>query len=203
MFTGIIASIGTIDSAEIPSAGQGDLRLKIICDFKAETLQAGESIACNGACLTVITKGLLASGKTYFTVTLSQETISRTSPGRWEKGCKLNLERAMKLGDTLDGHMVTGHVDGIATIKAITPVGDSHIIEIVVPENLSRFCAEKGSVTLDGISLTVNQVKNHTIWVNVIPHTWTVTTLGECKVDDRLNIEIDLIARYVARLLQK
>jgi riboflavin synthase len=199
MFTGIITSIGTIDSTEM----QGDLRLKIICDFKPESLQTGESIACSGACLTVVTKGLLSSGKTYFTATLSAETISRTTPGRWEKGGKLNLERALKLGDTLDGHMVTGHVDGIATIKAITPVGDSHIVEIEVPENLSRFCAEKGSITLDGVSLTVNQVKDNTVWVNVIPHTWNVTTLGECKISDRLNIEIDLIARYVARLLQK
>ena len=199
MFTGIISSIGTIESAEM----QGDLRLKIICDLKPESLQTGESVACNGACLTVVTKGLLATGKTYFTATLSQETISRTSPGRWEKGCKLNLERPLKLGDTLDGHMVTGHIDGIATIRAITPVGDSHIVEIEVPENLSHLVAEKGSITLDGISLTINQVKDNRIWVNVIPHTWSATTLGESNVGDRINIEVDLIARYVARLLQK
>jgi riboflavin synthase len=199
MFTGIISSIGVIDSAEM----QGDLRLKIICDFKPESLQAGESIACNGACLTVVTKGLLASGKTYFTASLSQETIERTSPGRWDKGCKLNLERALKLGDTLDGHMVTGHVDGIATIRAITPVGESHIVDIEVPENLSHLIAEKGSITLDGVSLTVNQIQDNHVLVNVIPHTWQITALGEVKVGDRLNVEIDLIARYVARLLQK
>ena len=198
MFTGIITSIGLIDSSEM----QGDLRIKIICDYKPESLQAGESVSCNGACLTIINKGLLASGKAYFTATLSQETISRTTPGQWDKGSKLNLERALKLGDTLDGHMVTGHVDSIATIRSITPVGDSTIMEIEIPENLSRFIAEKGSITLDGISLTVNQVKDNLLWVNVIPHTWSVTTLGERKAGDRLNIEIDLIARYVARLLQ-
>lgn len=199
MFTGIISTIGTIDSVE----SLGDLRLRIICDFKPDSLQPGESIACSGACLTVITKGFQASGKTYFTTTVSQETISRTTPGRWEKGNRLNLERALKLGDTLDGHMVSGHVDGIATIRAITPVGDSHIMEIEVPENLARFMAEKGSVTLDGVSLTINQAQDNRVWVNVIPHTWQVTTLGEVKVGDRLNIEIDLIARYVARLLEK
>ena len=199
MFTGIITSIGIIDTTE----QQGDLRVKIICDFKPESLVAGESVACNGACLTVITKGFLASGKTYFTATLSQETISRTVPGQWDKGSKLNLERSLKLGDTLDGHMVTGHIDGIATIRSITPVGDSTIMVVEIPENLSRFVAEKGSITLDGISLTVNQVQDNQVWVNVIPHTWNATTLAERKPGDRLNIEIDLIARYVARLMQK
>jgi len=199
MFTGIISSIGTIESAEM----QGDLRIKIASDFKPESLQTGESIACNGACLTIIHKGLLASGKSYFTATLSQETISRTVPGQWEKGAKINLERALKLGDTLDGHMVTGHIDGIANIRAVTQVGDSQVMEIEVPENLSRFIADKGSITLDGISLTVNRVQDNSVWLNIIPHTWNTTTLAERKAGDRLNIEIDLIARYVARLLEK
>ena len=124
-------------------------------------------------------------------------------PGRWEKGNRVNLEQSLKLGDTLDGHMVTGHVDGLGTIRATTPTGDSHIIEIETPENLSRFMAEKGSITLDGVSLTVNQVQGNRIWVNIIPHTWMATTLSELKAGDRLNIEIDMIARYVARLLEK
>ena len=199
MFTGIISSIGTIDSAE----AQGDLRLKIISDYRPDTLSVGASVAVNGACLTVVTKGFLASGKTYFTATVSQETIGRTAPGMWEKGNKVNLEQALKLGDSLNGHMVTGHVDGLGTITAITPAGDSFILEIEVPENLSHFMAEKGSVTVDGISLTVNQVKHNRIWVNIIPHTWTATTLSEHKTGDRVNIEIDMIARYVARLLDK
>jgi riboflavin synthase len=199
MFTGIITSIGTIESAE----QQGDLRLKIACDFKPESLSPGASVAVNGVCLTVITKGLLASGKTYFTASLSQESLSRTVPGQWEKGCKANLEHALKLGDTLDGHMVSGHVDGIAVIRAIHPSGDSYSVEIEAPEALSRFIAEKGSVTLDGIALTVNKVEGNRFWVNIIPHTWNVTTLNERQPGDALNFEIDLIARYVARLLQK
>ena len=199
MFTGIRTSIGTIDSAE----PQGDLRVKINCDYKPETLATGASVAVNGVCLTVVTKGFLASGKTYFTATVSQETLSRTVPGTWDKGAKVNLEQALKVGDALNGHMVTGHVDGLGTIAAITPAGDSFIMEIEVPENLSRFMAEKGSVTLDGVSLTVNQVRGNRVWVNIIPHTWTATTLSEHKATDRINVEIDTIARYVARLLDK
>ncbi len=205
MFTGIIAHIGTIESAEQPDTSkfQGDLRIKIASDMKAEMLQQGESISCNGACLTIINKGFLASGKSYFTASLSDETITRTVPGQWEKGRKVNLERSLKLGDTLDGHMVSGHVDGLGTVKAITQAGDSHVMEIEVPENLARFVAEKGSVTLDGISLTVNQVQGARLWVNIIPYTWKATTLSERQPGDRLNIEIDMIARYVARLLDK
>lgn len=199
MFTGIITSIGVIDSAELA----GDLRVKIICDYKPETLVTGASVAVGGVCLTVVTKGFLASGKTYFTATVSQETLSRTVPGTWDKGARVNLEQALKMGDALNGHMVTGHVDGLGTIAAITPAGDSFIVEVEVPENLSRFMAEKGSVTLDGVSLTINQVKGNRVWVNIIPHTWTATTLGERKASDRVNIEIDMIARYVARLLEK
>lgn len=199
MFTGIISSIGTIESAE----QQGDLRLKIACDFKPESLPTGASVAVNGACLTVITKGLLASGKTYFTATLSQETVTRTVPDRWQKGMRANLEQSLKMGDPLDGHMVTGHIDGLSIIRAITPTGDSHVMEIEAPENLMRFIAEKGAITLDGISLTVNQVRGTRFWVNIIPHTWNITTLKDRQVGDRLNTEIDMIARYVARLLDK
>lgn len=199
MFTGIISSIGIIESAD----HQGDLKLKIACDFKPDTVATGASIAVNGACLTVVTKGLLASGKTYFTATLSQETITRTVPDQWQKGKRVNLEQSLKMGDTLDGHMVTGHIDGLSTIRAITQTGDSRVVELEAPENLTRFIADKGAVTLDGVSLTVNQVKDNRFWVNIIPHTWNVTTLSERKVGDRLNTEIDLIARYVAKLLGK
>lgn len=193
MFTGIISSIGTIVSAE----QRGDLRLTIACDFAQESLHIGESIACNGACLTVVEKG---NGG--FAVDLSAETVARSASGRWRQGGKVNLERSLRLGDTLDGHMVSGHVDGLAVIHAITASGGSYILAIDAPEALSRFIAEKGSVTLDGVSLTVNKVENSRFWVNIIPHTWQVTTLGERKAGDALNLEIDLIARYVDRLVK-
>lgn len=199
MFTGIISSIGTIESAE----QLGDMKLKIACDYKPDSLPPGASIAVNGACLTVITKGLLASGKTYFTTTVSQETVSRTTPDLWQKDRKVNLEQSLKVGSTLDGHLVSGHIDGLSTVRAVTQAGDSHIMELEAPENLLRYIAEKGSVALDGVSLTVNQIKDNRFWVNLIPHTWNTTTLSERKPGDRLNTEIDLIARYVARLLQK
>jgi riboflavin synthase len=193
MFTGIINQIGTIENAE----KQGDLRLSIACNWPAESLAIGESIAVNGACLTVTNK---APGS--FTVSLSAETVSRTAP-RWQPGMRVNLERALKMGDALDGHLVTGHIDGPATITEIIASGGSHILALTAPDALSRFIAEKGSVTLDGVSLTVNQVEGSRFWVNIIPHTWAATTLSERKAGDALNMEVDLIARYVSRLLQK
>lgn len=199
MFTGIISSIGTIESAE----QAGDLRVKIACDFKPETLGVGESVACNGTCLTITSKGRLASGKTYFTADVSGESITRTAPGQWEKGAKFNLERSLKLGDTLDGYLVSGHVDGMATLREITPTGDSHTLVFEAPKELSRFIAEKGTVVLDGIALTINKVEGAKFWVNIIPHTWKATTLSGRKTGDKLNLEIDMIARYVARLMEK
>jgi len=221
MFSGIVTHSGTIESAEM----RGDLRVIIACDF-APDLQLGESVACNGACLTVVNssprrgeagRGALSedisqksphpnpppAGEGTFTVDLSAETVSRTAPGQWQKGRKVNLERSLKLGDRLDGHLVSGHVDGLATIKNITISGDSHSLEIESPQALARFMAEKGSVTLDGVSLTVNKVENSRFWVNIIPHTWQNTTLGERKAGDALNLEIDMLARYVARLLEE
>ncbi len=197
MFTGIINHIGRVESAKM----EGDLTLTIHCDWPEESLFIGESIACNGACLTVIEKGARAEGS-WFATQLSGETLKLTAK-RWNIGDSLNLERAMRLGDTLDGHMVTGHIDGIATIHSITPDGDSHIVTIDAPLELSRFIAQKGSVTLDGVSLTVNSVQNNRFTVNIIPHTWKVTTLGSRKAGDSINIEIDLIARYTARLLNQ
>jgi len=192
MFSGIITHIGTIESAE----KKGDLRLNITCDF-AHELQIGESVACNGVCLTVVECG------SHFAVDVSSETVSRTVPGQWGKDRKVNLERSLKLGDRLDGHMVSGHVDGVAIIRNSNLSGDSRLLEIEAPPELARFIAEKGAVTLNGVSLTVNKVKNSRFWVNIIPHTWQNTTLRERKAGDALNLEIDLIARYVARFLEK
>ncbi len=192
MFTGIISDIGLIEKAETGAS----LRITVRAPFGG--LKAGESIACNGACLTVV-----AHGDGWFSAELSAETVNCTAPGQWEQGKKLNLERALRLGDALDGHMVSGHVDGAARILSIEPAGDSRVLCLEAPAGLSRFIAQKGSVTLDGVSLTVNKVDGARFWVNIIPHTWQNTTLGERKAGDSLNIEIDLIARYAERLLQK
>jgi riboflavin synthase len=192
MFTGIITDIGTISRADM----QGDLRLDITCNYDTGTIRLGDSIACNGACLTVVE--ILPKG---FGVQLSAETVGRTAPGQWDAGKRVNLERALRMGDTLDGHLVTGHVDAVAHIRSITPVGDSHTLEIAAPGELARFIAPKGSVTLDGVSLTINSVDGDGFCVNIIPHTWVHTTLGERRAGGHLNIEIDTIARYVARLL--
>lgn len=191
MFSGIVNAIGTIDSAR----QQGDLRVTIACPWK--DLAIGESVAVNGACLTVVENTL--SG---FAAELSAETLSCTAP-RWQQGQHVNLERSFKLGEALSGHLVTGHVDGTATIAEIKSSGDSHILAIDAPASLSRFIAPKGSVTLDGVSLTVNQVDKHRFWVNIVPHTWRATTLSEHRPGDALNLEIDMIARYLDRLLQK
>lgn len=194
MFTGIISNIGTITNSQ----QLADLRLSISCGFSPESIKLGNSIACNGCCLTVVE--ILKNG---FAVELSKETISRTVPGSWATGQNLNLERPLKLGDTLDGHMVSGHVDGLATIKSIETSGGSHIITLESPSELAPFIAQKGSVTLDGISLTVNNVENSEFTVNIIPHTWQNTTLNERKTGSQLNLEIDIIARHIARLMKK
>lgn len=194
MFTGIIDDIGTITKAEQP----GDLRLEVTCNYTPESIKLGDSIACNGVCLTVV--AILKKG---FAVELSAETVSRTAKDSWQTGKKLNLERSLKMGDTLDGHLVSGHIDGVAIIKNIEKSGDSNILTIESPAELSRFIAQKGSVTLDGISLTVNSVENTEFTVNIIPHTWKNTTLNGRKAGDELNLEIDIIARYVARLMKQ
>jgi riboflavin synthase len=202
MFTGIISDIGTIIKAE----QKGDLRLTIACNFASESIRLGDSIACNGVCLTVVECGMCSvecgnKFASFFAVELSAETTSRSAQGMWQERKNVNLERSLKLGDTLDGHMVSGHVDGTATIISIKPSGDSHILTLSPSGGLSRFIAQKGSVTLDGVSLTVNNIEDTGFSVNIIPHTWKNTTLGERKTGDNLNLEIDIIARYVARLL--
>lgn len=195
MFTGIITDIGTIRSIE----QRGDTRMLIGTAFDLSTVEIGASIACSGVCLTVVDKG-----PDWFAVDASGETLSRTALGNWRPGTPINLERALKVGDELGGHIVTGHVDGVGRIVGITPDGASRRIQFLGPKALAPYIAQKGSVTIDGISLTVNGVEDGPdgvlFDVNVIPHTQSCTTLGQAKVGDSINIEIDVLARYVARL---
>ena len=191
MFTGIISHIGSVES--ITQSGDWMFVVRVP-DFTGSML-IGASVACSGACLTVTRKTAES-----FTVQVSAETLSKTTLGGWKKGTRLNLERALKVGDELGGHFVSGHVDGLATVESVKDAGESKEFWFAAPEPLSRFIAPKGSVTLDGVSLTVNQVVGDGFSVNIIPHTRAHTTLGERKVTDRVNLEIDLIARYLERL---
>jgi riboflavin synthase len=195
MFTGIITDIGTIRSVE----QRGDLRIVIETAYDTSTIATGASITCSGACMTVVDKG---AG--WFAVDMSGESVSRTAPGLWVAGGKLNLERAMKIGDELGGHIVTGHVDGIGEVLGVCPEGDSHRVGIRVPNNIAPFVATKGSITVDGVSLTVNEVRDAEdgthFSVNIIPHTWAVTTLGRLTAGAHVNLEIDILARYLARM---
>ena len=192
MFTGIITAIGQIEELK----DTGDRWLKITTPWACDKIDLGASIACSGVCLTVVERA-----DNWFAVEVSAESLSRTTIGGWQKGSQINLERALRLGDELGGHIVSGHVDGLASIEAITPVGDSHKLDIRVPEDVSKFIAEKGSVTLDGVSLTVNEVEGSCFAVNIIDHTWTHTTLGHATIGQQLNLEIDMLARYVSRLI--
>lgn len=195
MFTGIITDIGTVVSAE----QRGDLRLGIRCGYEMDDVAIGASIACSGACLTVVAKGTDS-----FTVDLSTETVSRTAAGRWVEGARLNLERALKVGEELGGHIVTGHIDGIGRVVSISPDGGSHRVEFAVSRGIGAFIAPKGSICVDGVSLTVNEVRDpgeDTVFaVNIIPHTWDVTTLGLLSAQAEVNVEIDMFARYLARM---
>ncbi len=195
MFTGIVTDIGIIRSAE----QRGDLRLVIGCAYAMEGVAIGASIACSGVCLTVVEKGT-----DWFAVDLSAETVSRTAPGLWAPGHRLNLERALKVGDELGGHIVTGHVDGIGTVARVSEEGDSRRVEIRVPDDLAAFIAPKGSITVDGVSLTVNGVADTAqgtgFDINLIPHTWSVTTLGDLAPGRAVHLEIDVLARYLGRM---
>ena len=186
---------------------RGDLRLVISCAYDVDGVDMGASIACSGACLTVVDKGRDADGQNWFAIDASAETISRTASGMWDAGRKLNLERALKLGEELGGHIVTGHVDGIAKVLSVTPEGESHIILFSVPAAIAPYIAAKGSVTLDGTSLTVNSVvdegKDAHFTVNIIPHTWEMTTLCRLAPGDSVNVEIDVLARYLMRLKER
>jgi riboflavin synthase len=196
MFTGIITDIGTVRSAE----QRGDLHLVIGCSYEMGGVAIGASIACSGACLTVVEKG-----EDWFAVDLSAETVARTAKGLWEEGGRLNLERALKVGDELGGHIVTGHVDGIGTLASATPEGDSIRLVIAAPSELAPSLAAKGSITVDGISLTVNSVEDQPdgtchFGLNIIPHTAQVTTLDNLAEGRHVNLEIDILARYLARM---
>ena len=196
MFTGIITDVGEIVAIE----ERGELRrLRIACAYDFESIATGASIACSGACLTVVAKA--ANGRTEFEIDAAAETLARTTVAQWRVGDRINLERALKIGDELGGHIVTGHVDGIAQIVSREKFDGMARFAIEAPEALARFIAPKGSVTLDGVSLTVNEVDDSTFGVNIIPHTAAHTTLGALKPGDAVNMEIDMLARYVARLI--
>jgi len=196
MFTGIVTDVGQV----LASEAKGDLRLRIGCGYDMETVALGASIACSGVCLTVVDKGA-----DWFAVDVSAETRARTAPGLWEEGARLNLERALKIGDELGGHIVTGHVDGIGAVVSVEPVGDSQAVTIAAGPDIARYIAGKGSVCIDGVSLTVNAVEpladGVRFAINLIPHTAQHSTLGNLSAGREVNIEIDLIARYLERML--
>ena len=198
MFTGIITDVGRIEAVE----ARGDLRVRIGCGYDMGSVDLGASIACSGVCLTVVDKG-----ESWFAVDVSAETRSRTAPAMWAEGGALNLERPLKVGDELGGHIVTGHVDGIGEVAAVDPDGDSVRIGIIAGSELAPYIAVKGSLALDGVSLTVNQVEalpggGVAFAVNIIPHTVAQTGFGAVKAGDRVNIEIDILARYLGRMME-
>lgn len=201
MFTGIVREIGQIRAID----QFGDTKIRIGCTRAPEAIDIGASIACDGVCLTVVAKGSDADGP-WFDVDASAETRSKTTLGGWAVGGSVNLEPAMRIGDELGGHIVSGHVDGLGEVTAVAPDGDSHRVTIRTSKALGRFIATKGSVTINGISLTVNSVEDEddqtSFGINVIPHTWAVTTIGQVAPGGHVNLEIDLLARYVARLAE-
>ena len=197
MFTGIVTDVGTVRKAE----QRGDLRLEIATGYDLATVDLGASISCSGVCLTVVDKG-----EDWFAVDVSAETVSRTAPDQWREGARLNLERSLRLGDELGGHIVTGHVDAVAEVVGVCPEGDSTRIGVSVPRTLGPMIAPKGSISLDGVSLTVNDVRDAEdatthFSINIIPHTAQNTTLGEIKPGRQLNVEVDVLARYIDRML--
>jgi riboflavin synthase len=200
MFTGIVTAVGTIESRE----ERGDLRLRIACPWDPAKIAIGASIACAGVCLTVVERGGQV-GAAWFAVDVSAETLSRTASGTWEQGARINLEGSLRLGDELGGHIVSGHVDAVGTVAEARSEGDSTRVTIEAPSDLAPFLAEKGSVAVDGVSLTVNSVEDRAdgavrFGLNLIPHTADVTTLGTLSKGDEVNLEIDTVARYLRRL---
>jgi riboflavin synthase len=200
MFTGIITDLGSVQSI----VNKGDKRFVFNTAFDMDTVDIGASIACSGVCLTVVEKG-----QGWFSADVSAETLSKTTLRIWTKGTPVNFERALKMGDELGGHLVSGHVDGVASVVSIVPDGDSKRFTFEAPEELAKFIAPKGSIVLDGVSLTVNEVNGNQFGVNIIPHTAEMTTLGQWQVgsfkvgDCQVNLEIDLLARYVGQLLER
>lgn len=213
MFTGIVTAIGTIEHVE----ARGDLRVRIACPFDPERIAIGASVACSGVCLTVVDRGAQSSPapgqppedaglqRAWFAVDVSAETVSRTAPGLWREGQRLNLEPALKLGDEMGGHIVSGHVDAVGTITERRPEGSSIRLTVRAPAALAPFIAPKGSITVDGVSLTVNEVADRAdgtvhFGLNIIPHTADATTLGGLDQGRQVNLEIDTVARYLQRL---
>ena len=194
MFTGIVTDLGKVRKIE----KAGDTRIEIETSYDMDDVEIGASIACSGPCLTVVEKG-----PGWFAVEASAETLDKTGVGDWAVGIPVNLERAMRIGDELGGHIVSGHVDAVASIVEMVPEGDSMRFMFEAPEAFAKYIAPKGSVSLDGVSLTVNEVQGNRFGVNIISHTQGATTFGRRQVGDRINMEIDTIARYVARILGK
>jgi len=199
MFTGIINDLGEV--IDVEEKAEGLRRLAVACSYDPNSIDIGASIACSGVCLTVVGRGLTGN-RPSFAVDAAAETLRVTTAGSWQRGSKLNLERALRLGDELGGHLVSGHVDGVAELIARDDFVDMAELSLRVPAALARFIAAKGSVALDGVSLTVNKVAGDTFSVLIIPHTLAVTTFGSLQPRARLNIEVDLMARYAARLLE-
>ncbi len=199
MFTGIVSDLGEV--IEVDERADGLRRLTIACDYDPATIDIGASIACSGPCLTVVERGQRGN-HSFFAVDVAAETLRVTTAGTWRRGTKLNLERSLRLGDELGGHLVSGHVDGLADLQSRVDLPDMARLSLRVPSALSRFIAPKGSVALDGVSLTVNEVAGETFSVLLIPHTLKVTTFGGLRAGAQLNLEIDQMARYAARLLE-
>ncbi|MXO75059.1 riboflavin synthase [Altererythrobacter aerius] len=200
MFTGIVTAVGTIEQVE----QRGDLRARIACPWDPSTIAIGASIACAGVCLTVVERGG-QPGASWFAVDISAETVSRTARDTWREGARINLEPSLRIGDELGGHIVSGHVDAVGTVTDWEPEGDSMRVTVSAPRDLAPFIAAKGSITVDGVSLTVNAVRDQLdgsvrFGLNLIPHTAEVTTLGELAQGSQVNLEIDTVARYLQRL---
>jgi riboflavin synthase len=196
MFTGIISDLGTVVARE---GG----RFAIHCSYPAESIALGASISCDGACLTAVAVAADPGAGSTFTVDVSNETLAKTTLQEWQPGRRVNLERALRAGEELGGHLVAGHVDGVGQIVDMRDDGQSRRFTVEAPAELAAYIAPKGSVALDGVSLTVNEVSANRFGINIIPHTLTHTTLGARKPGDRVNLEVDLIARYVARLIER
>ncbi len=199
MFSGIVNDLGEV--IEVHEKAEGLRRIRITCGYNPESIDIGASIACSGICLTVVARGR-SGNRSSFAVDTAAETLRVTTAANWQRGTRLNLERALRMGDELGGHLVSGHADGIAELTARDDFVDMAGLWFRMPAELARFIAPKGSVALDGVSLTVNEVKGDTFSVLIIPHTLKVTTFGALEVGARLNVEVDQMARYAARLLE-
>jgi riboflavin synthase len=199
MFTGIVTDVGEVLAVE--ERGEGLRRLVIACAYDPASIAIGASICCSGVCMTAVETGT-RGGRNIFSVDAAAETLRLTTVGRWKPGTRVNLERSLKMGDELGGHLVSGHVDGLAEVAAREDLTDMARFTVRVPKPLARFIAQKGSVALDGVSLTVNEVTADTFSVLIIPHTLSVTTIGALKAGDAINLEVDVMARYAARLLE-